>query len=178
MQSSESEWTDALRRALASGSAASALSGVALSVCSALEERAPAGGLNGPSQWIWGEAEAYTRAATWKHTGVGYAIHHLTSIFWATLYERAFGRKRKSAARHCLEAAATAATAYIVDYHFTPSRFRPGFKKHLSPRSIAFVYAAFAAGMAAATLLRRRGARGLSHEPLTRSRSIRSLPAQ
>ena len=64
----------------------------------------------------------------------------------------------QSAARHCIEAAATSAAAYIVDYTFTPRRLRPGFRKHLGPGSMFAAYAAFAAGLAAAAIVRDRQA--------------------
>src|SRR5688500_8637849 len=86
---------DAVKDAVVSGSFASVLSASALSYCSREEEGSAAGGLNGPSQWLWGEEEAYTREATLKHTAVGYTIHHSTSIFWAMFYEHLFGRGRK-----------------------------------------------------------------------------------
>jgi hypothetical protein len=160
---------DALEDALVSGSNASALSAVALSACSKIEEDSAAGALNGPSQWVWGEREAYTRRATLKHTVVGYAIHHATSILWAAFYEQCFGRSRgreleaSSTARVVAEAAVTASIAYFVDYHVTPQRFRPGFKKHLGSCSIFVSYAAFAAGLALTTLLRRQRAAAQSN---------------
>lgn len=142
------------------------MSTLALAVCSKLEEGHAAGGINGPSQWVWGEAEAYTRRATLRHTAVGYAIHHVTSIFWATLHEAAFGRAandaarahpgRKSVQRICAEAAVTTAAAYVVDYHLTPRRLQPGFDKHLGALSMFVVYTAFGAGLAAAGIARRR----------------------
>jgi hypothetical protein len=46
----------------------------------------------------------------------------------------------------------TAAFALLVDYKLTPSRFKPGFEKHLSRPSIALVYAAFGIGLAAREL--------------------------
>lgn len=152
------ELRDAARAACVSGSFASVISTIALAVCGKLEEGSAAGPNNGPSQWIWGEEEAYTRQATLRHTAVGYAVHHFTSVGWATAHEYAFGRSRapKKPLRHWVEAAATAATAYVVDYHFTPSRFRPGFKKHLGPASIVAVYAAFALGLALGSAPRRR----------------------
>jgi len=154
-RNSQRPWPRAARDALVSGSAASIASAIVLSVCSAIEEDAPAGALNGPSQWLWGEAEAFTRRATLKHTLVGYAIHHASSIFWAFLHECAFGGARKSATRHCIEAATTTAAAYVVDYGgLTPRRLRPGFRKHLGPRSMFAVYAAFAVGLAAAAIAR------------------------
>jgi hypothetical protein len=151
---------DAVKDALVSGSFAAVLSGAALSFCSQQEEGSAAGGLNGPSQWLWGEGEAYTREATLKHTAVGYAIHHSTSIFWATFYEHLFGRGRKRRAKNLsnaqviAEAAAMTTAAYVVDYKLTPRRFRPGFEKHMSGPSMFAVYAAFGTGLAIATLLR------------------------
>ena len=153
---SSNAWRRAARRALLSGSAAGVISGIALAGCSAREHDAPAAALNGPSQWLWGEREAHMRRATLRHTLVGYSIHHLASIFWATLHERQFGAEPKGVARHCFEAAATSATAYVVDYHLAPSRLRPGFKKHLGPTSLFLVYAAFASGLALAAIARSR----------------------
>ena len=150
------EWRCAARRALLSGSAAGVLSGIALSACSKVEQDAPAAALNGPSQWLWGEDEARTQRATLRHTLTGYAIHHLASMFWATLHERQFGAAPKGAALHCLEAAVTTTTAYFVDYHLAPSRLRPGFKKHLGPASLFVAYAAFAGGLALAAIARDR----------------------
>jgi len=130
------------------------LSAAVLSLCSKWEEGSAAGALNGPSQWVWGEREAHTREASVRHTLVGYAIHHGMSIFWASFYERCFGRSRErnlqdvTTTQIAVEAAATTAMAYFVDYHVTPKRFRPGFKKHLGPASMFASYAAFAAGLA------------------------------
>ena len=148
----------AARRALISGASASACSSIALSICSRIDEGSYAGGLNGPSQWLWGQAEAYTRQASLRHTGVGYVIHHLTSVFWALSYERIFGEPAldKTPLRRCAEAAISSAGAYVVDYYLTPPRLRPGFKKHLRTRSMFFVYGAFAVGLAATSIVRDR----------------------
>lgn len=146
------------RDAVISGSAASLASAAALMACSARDEGSAAGGLNGPSQWLWGETEARTREATLRHTAAGYAIHHTTSIFWAVIHESVFGgsRRRKPAIRHCAEAAVSAATAYFVDYYLTPRRLRPGFEKHVRPSGMVAVYAAFAAGLAITAIARDR----------------------
>lgn len=86
----------------------------------------------------------------------GYVIHHATSIFWAVLHESVFGggSHRKPPIQHCAEAAVSATAAYVVDYHWTPRRFRPGFEKHVSPTGMVAVYAAFAAGLAIAAIAR------------------------
>lgn len=152
---------DATRAALISGSAASAVSAAALALGGQIEEESPAGPINGPSQWVWGEEEARTREPTLKHTALGYAIHHGTSLMWGTVYERLFseGRERKSAMRIFTEAAAATGLAYFVDYYLTPKRFRPGFKKHLSAGSVFSVYAGFAAGLAITSVLQNNRAR-------------------
>jgi hypothetical protein len=144
------------RRAVFSGATASLFSAVALSICSRIDEGSYAGGLNGPSQWLWGRAEAYTRETSARHTAVGYIVHHLTSMFWATLYERLFDEvgARKTALRRCAEAAVSTTAAYVVDYHLTPRRLRPGFKKHVRTPSMFIIYGAFALGLAAASIIR------------------------
>jgi hypothetical protein len=155
-KSAAKQWLDAASDAIASGSSASALSAAMLSWRSIVDEDSAAGGLNGPSQWLWGEREARTKQASVKHTAVGSIIHFGTSLFWAVFYERFFGARhgRTAPARVIAEAAGTTAAAYVVDYYLTPPRFRPGFEKHLTPRSMVFVYVAFAAGLAAVTLAR------------------------
>jgi hypothetical protein len=157
----------AARRALFSGASASISSAIALSICSSVDEGSYAGGLNGPSQWLWGEAEAYTRKASVRHTAVGYGIHHLTSVFWATLYERMFGEPaaRKTPLRRLAEAMVSSTGAYLVDYHLTPRRLRPGFEKHVRTPSMFVVYGAFALGLAAASIIRDRKLRS----PLSRA---------
>jgi hypothetical protein len=160
----------AARRALSSGASASICSALAISICSRLDEGSFAGGLNGPSQWLWGEREAYTRRASVKHTVVGYGVHHLTSVFWATLYERTFGEpgERKTPLRRCAEAALSTAGAYVVDYYLTPSRLRPGFKKHVRTPSLFLIYGAFAVGLAAAGIVRdRTGSSSVASDAVT-----------
>lgn len=149
-----------LRDAAVSGSAASILSTVVLSAASKHAEDSAAGALNGPSQWVWGERQAYTRRATLRHTAVGYAIHHAMSIFWATFYEAAFDRVRRSRARVSTpqilgEATAMTAIAFFVDYVVTPRRFRPGFRKHIGRGALVANYAAFALGLALTSVVRR-----------------------
>jgi hypothetical protein len=151
-------WRQAARTALFSGSAASILSGLALAFRGMRDEGSAAGPLNGPSQWVWGEREAYTKHATLRHTLLGYAIHHLSSVGWATLHERVFlmHAGRSDGVRTAVQALTTAAVAYFVDYHLTPRRFRPGFRKHLRPGSMFAVYAAFGAGLALARVIRQQ----------------------
>ncbi len=143
-------WREAARRGAMSGSIASLLSAITLAACGKIENDAAAGPLHGPSQWVWGRRAAYRRRPSWRYTAVGYCIHHLASIGWATVHEKHIARLahgRPPAAR-MLAAGATAAIACAVDYQVAKGRAQPGFDKQLSRTSLLFVYAAFAAGLA------------------------------
>jgi hypothetical protein len=143
-------WPEALRAAILSGSLAAICSAIALAGCGALEGKAPAGPLNGPSQWIYGRLAAHRRRPSFRHTLIGYAIHHVVSVGWAAVHERhvagLFG-KRSPAARFGA-AVVTAAVACLVDYQVAQGRAQPGFEKQLSRKSLFAVYAAFAVGLA------------------------------
>ena len=143
-------WTTALHSAVRSGSAAAVLSAATLAACGKVERNAAAGPLNGPSQWIWGEAAALRRGASWRHTAVGYSIHHVTSVGWATLHEKHVAGlvAGRSLGVRFLASAATAAVACFVDYKVARGRLQPGFDKQLSRRALFLVYAAFALGLA------------------------------
>lgn len=143
-------WNEAFRIATRSGSAAAAISGLTLAACGKVERDAPAGPLNGPSQWVWGQRAARRRKATWRHTALGYAIHHLVSIGWATVHEKHVASlvDPRSPAARLLAAGATATIACAIDFGIARGRLRPGFKVQLSRRSLALVYAAFAIGLA------------------------------
>ena len=143
-------WREAFDRALVSGSAASLLSAVALAACGKIERGTPFGPQNGPSQWIWGERAAYRRDASLRYTAVGYGIHHMTSLGWATLHEKHIARlvRDKPFPARLAAAGLTALVANIVDFQLTPRRLKPGFEKQLSRKSLFAVYAAFALGLA------------------------------
>ena len=137
---------------LISGAAASLLSAAVLALCGHLENRRPAGPLNGPSQWVFGRHAARVRRPSVRHTATGVAIHHATATGWAVLHERAFGRdkERQSLPKRLARAAVTAAVANFVDFKLTPKRLQPGFDQQLSRKSLLAVYAAFAIGLAIA----------------------------
>jgi len=149
-------WTEAVGAGAASGSWAAVISAGALAVCAALEGSRPLSPLNGPSQWVWGQRAARRTRVTVRHTALGYVIHHASAVMWAVLHEKMHGavRARTSIQAELARAGATTAIAAFVDYGLTPRRFQPGFDKHLSPVSIAAVYAAFALGLAAARMRR------------------------
>lgn len=151
-------WPQALRDGLVSGSAASVTSTAALALLGALQDGSAVAPTNAISHWLWGDGATLVNRPTLRHTAAGYAIHHGASVFWATLYERYVADRsgRRPAARVLADGALTAALACLVDYTITPHRLRPGYERRLSPGALAAVYAAFGAGLAAATLARRR----------------------
>ena len=72
--------------------------------------------LNATSHFLWGDGAARRNAYSLKYTGVGFAANYGASVFWALLYE-ALGSSRRTRSRALRDAAATAAIAYVVDYH-------------------------------------------------------------
>ena len=140
------------KSALVSGSLAALLSGITLALCGKVENDAPAGALNGPSQWIWGQHSAYRRSASWR-TVASYSIHHLVSIGWAAVHEKhvASLTQGKPLAVRLIGAGITSAIACGVDYGVAKGRMQPGFDKQLTRLSLLLVYSAFAVGLALPT---------------------------
>jgi hypothetical protein len=138
------------KQAVVSGAVASVLSAAALALCGHLENRRPAGPINGPSQWLYGRWAARMRQPSWKHTLSGFLVHHVTATGWALLHEHAFGRRKaqQPMSQRLGRAAVTAAVANFVDFQMTPKRLTPGFETQLSRKSLFVVYAAFAIGLA------------------------------
>lgn len=147
-----------LRNALISGSAASAASALALAACSGKDARTPFSAVNAVSHWVWGDKAFRRDAPSWRYTALGMAIHHGSSLFWGTLFERVFGRRleRAGVGGTLAAAAATTAVACFTDYRLTPRRLQPGFEQRLSAASLTAVYAAFALGLAAGALATHR----------------------
>lgn len=157
----EKTWRSAIFSGLVSGAVASVVSTVALSILGKVELGKSAAPVNGPSQWIWGRHAPYQDHFSLRYTIIGYAIHHVASVFWAIWYEKLRQQlpPAKSTAAVLAPAVATTAAAYVVDFHFTPKqltpRLTPGFEHRLSQPSLFIVYGAFALGLAATALLAR-----------------------
>lgn len=148
-------WSQAFRDGLISGTVASIVSTISLAVCGKAELNKSAAPVNGPSQWVWGRHAPYENRFSLQYTVVGYAIHHAASIFWATLHEKLRPRLKPggNAAAAIAPAIATAAAAYVVDFHVAPKRLTPGFEHRLSKRSLLMVYGTFALGLATLALM-------------------------
>ena len=138
------------RQSLISGALASVLSTAVLALAGQIENRRPAGPINGPSQWVYGRSAAHRRRASLRYTLTGFAIHHAMATGWAWIHESLFGggKARQTLPQRLGRAAVTAAVANFVDYKLTPKRLQPGFEQQLSKKSLFAVYAAFAVGLA------------------------------
>lgn len=154
-------WRDAVRTGLVGGAVASLASTLALAWYGRRETGSGAAPTNATSQWLWGRKALAARRPSWRHTALGYAIHHGTATFWAVLHAGLHARRPPAASPGAAiaRAAATAATAFAIDYTITPRRLRPGFEHHLSPRAMAIVYATFALGLACGCAVAERGRR-------------------
>lgn len=146
-------------RALISGTIAGIATAVVASLAGRRETGSYAAPLNATSHVVWGDNAAWRNTASFKYTGTGFLLNHVSAIFWAALYETWFGRRGARAAgqRPMLEpvigAAAVTASAYITDYYLVPDRLTPGFEKRISGKSLATIYGVLALGLAARDML-------------------------
>jgi hypothetical protein len=148
-----------LRTGLIAGTFASIASTAALMLCGRREAGSAVAPTNATSHWLWGRQAFAVYRPTLRHTGLGYATHHASAIFWAVLYAWLHAERHPAQSVPAALAGAGTATAVAcaVDYTVTPRRLTPGFEHHLSKGSMASVYGLFAVGLAAGCLLAQRG---------------------
>lgn len=135
-----------------------------------------AASLNAESHVLWGDDAALHDDLSLQYTGVGAATHLGACLFWGGLYEAAMGdAAATTTAQDYAGAAATAAAAYVIDYHLVPRRFTPGFEMRYSPGDMIAFFAALVAVLPLRRLVakRRRGApavveRGARRAPTAR----------
>jgi hypothetical protein len=152
-----STWKEAFREGLVSGSLASLFSAAYLAVAG-WRRGHPAAPVNAVSHWIFGDRSLAEDEASVAYTATGYLTHHAASVFWAVLYAKAWGARpeAKSAVPAAIGAATAASVACFVDYELTPKRLTPGFEHRLAKPEMTTVYAFFALGLMAGSLLMKR----------------------
>lgn len=140
----------ALRDGAITGSVASVVSSVALAALSQMETGHPFAAVNATSHWLWKGESFRQDGPTIRYTLVGYAIHHLASMFWGVVADRLFADSTcRPATRVLRNAALTTVAASVGDYLVVPKRFTPGVEARLSRGAVSLFYLAFAAGLAA-----------------------------
>jgi hypothetical protein len=146
-----------IREIVVTGVAGSVASAAAALACSHLENGHAARPLNAVTHILDGGEPPAHDGRNSRNTALGFAIHTAASIWWAAFFEGFLGRPaRRSPAAAMAAGAGIAALAYVVDYGVVGERFRPGFERCLSGRSMLAVYVALSVGFAAATLRWRR----------------------
>lgn len=162
------------RRGFSAGSLASIFSTAVIAVRSKIDGDNFFCGTNATSHWLWGERAFRQAGFSVRYTLIGYLIHHLCSVFWATCFtawrswrmrttnavtrpendiklQEPNVRSRTDRRRDLKECVAMGMLAATIDYTITPRRFKPGYERHLRLRSLFGVYGAFGAGLALGT---------------------------
>jgi len=136
---------------------ASAATTLTAMACGEIENGDPFAPINAVSHITFGEEAANQNGLSWKYTGAGLMLNHSAVLSWAAFYEKFFGRAAAEGNKSMalLGGIIIAAVAYITDYYLVPKRLTPGFEKRLSGRSLFFIYAALALGLAAGGMMKR-----------------------
>ena len=149
-------WSEILGDAALSGTIASASTAATAAACGARDSDSGIAAVNAVSHIVWGSEAANVRVADLKHTVPALLLNTGATIFWAALYERAFGHaaERGQIAKALLGAGAVTALAYVTDYHVVPKRLTPGWEERVSNRSLGIIYAVLALTFPVRGLLR------------------------
>ncbi len=146
--------------ALAAGSAAAAATTATLAVLGARRDATPYAPVNAISHIAWGDEAATHVAPSIKYTATGALLNAAAVVSWAVVFEGLLRTRQRPAALTIAAAgAATAALAYVVDYHVVPKRLTPGFELRLPPNALLPIYVSLAAGLIAGALFARRRGR-------------------
>ena len=148
------KWKLVISQGLLAGGFASVISTAVLALAGRRESGSAAAPLNAVSHWYWGDEALRQNKADLAHTAAGYLTHHAAATFWATLYAALASDRPalRTTPGIVLGAAATSATAGLIDFKFTPQRFTPGYEHRLSTGALLAVHAALAIGLAAGAL--------------------------
>jgi hypothetical protein len=142
--------SDAIRSILGMTASTTAATTAAAVMCGALELGRPAAPVNAVSHILWGHDATRRDAVSAKYTGLGTALNSAAVASWSVLHHFVFrpDRRPPGLGPALARGAATAAIAYVVDYHVVPKRLTPGFEERLSGRSLFAIYAALAISLA------------------------------
>lgn len=156
--------SETLKDAVLSGTIASAATVATAAACGARDSGSGIAAVNAVSHIMWGSDASNVPVADLKHTVPALLLNTGATLFWAALYERAFGHaaERGEIAKAVLGAGVVSVLAYLTDYHLVPKRLTPGWEERVSSRSLGVIYAALALSFPVRGLLRhwRNRARG------------------
>lgn len=139
---------DAVISAAITGTIASVVSGAILSTGACVEGKGPLQPVNATSHWLHGPAAGRRRTVDVTHTGVGYATHHASAVFWALPFEFWARRSRLEGAELLGAASVVAAAAAVLDYGILPRKLAPGWEHALSRSGVAAGFVGLGLGLA------------------------------
>ncbi len=149
------------RDTLISGAPKAALAGTvgAASVMLAgqMEDSDAISPLNAIAHIAFGDEAFDKRELSLKYTGTALLLNNVSIAGWAYMHEWLFARARRRGKYGvcALGAVGMSLFAYVVDYHVAPERYKPGFERHLQPKSLLFIYICLAAALFGGDLLTR-----------------------
>ena len=137
-------WRETLQDALVTGSIVCVATVATAAIRGMTDSGSAFAPINATSHVVYGPKAGDVDVPDFKHTMLGLAINAGASVFWATLYERLFGRagNRGDVSRSLLGGGVVAALAYLVDYHLVPKRLTPGWEERVSGRSLGIIFGA------------------------------------
>lgn len=137
---------EALAGTFAKSQIAGAVTTGAVALCGWFEDEDAISPVNDISHIVWGDKAFEQGDLSLKYTGTGVLLNQTAIASWAVLHSLFFGRaqRRGETEKSLLGGILVSVLAYIVDYHLVPPRLKPGFERHLTPRSLIVIYAALA----------------------------------
>ena len=134
----------------ATGGAATALTTATILCLGAERDASMWAPLNAVSHIAFGDHAAQHTELSAKYTATGTALNTAAVFSWAAVHVGVMKLlPQQNLAAAAGAGAAVAALAYVTDYYVVPRRLTPGFEKRLGGRSLFWIYAALAAGLAA-----------------------------
>ena len=94
--------------------------------------------LNAVAHIAFGDEAFGERDLSLKYTGTALLLNDVSIAGWAYLHEWLFApaRRRGDFGACAWGAVGVSLFAYVVDYHVAPERYKPGFERHLQPKSL------------------------------------------
>jgi len=125
------------------------LSALSVALAGQIEDSDAISPINAISHIAWGDEAFSQRDLSLKYTGTALLLNEVSIAGWGYIHELFFKRARQQRqfGTCALGAALVALLAYIVDYHAVPERYKPGFERHLQPKSLLFIYACLAGSL-------------------------------
>jgi hypothetical protein len=157
-RSNGKSWDQALRSAAVSGALTAGTTSAYVAAAGARDTGSAVAPINATSHIAWGESAGDFERVDARHTLLGAALNLGACVFWASLYEKLFGRaaERGDVGTALLGGGLVAAAAYVTDYHVVPKRLTPGWEARITQPSLFAAYAVLALSLPLRGLLRRR----------------------